>query len=113
MYRIFFIVLVFAGFVSFVVAGEDPNVKGAEKLELNGGFKGKVPFPHHQHQKISDCTKCHSIFPKEAGVIDKKKADGSLKKKQVMNKLCIKCHKAEKNAGKPYGPISCSKCHTK
>ena len=39
------------------------------------------------------------------------KTKKKLEKKHVMNKLCIKCHKAEKKAGKPYGPTTCSKCH--
>jgi hypothetical protein len=31
----------------------------------------------------------------------------------VMNKTCLKCHRNLKKAGKAYGPVSCSKCHTK
>jgi hypothetical protein len=41
------------------------------------------------------------------------KAQGKLKPKHVMNKMCIKCHRAEKKAGNPSGPLTCSKCHVK
>ncbi|MDJ0816241.1 MAG: cytochrome c3 family protein [Desulfobacterales bacterium] len=87
---------------------------GAEKLELFGGKRGKVPFPHHQHQKnLDDCQICHSVFPQKTGAIEKLKAEGSLKKKYVMNKLCTKCHREKKKAGQPSGPTSCAKCHIK
>ncbi len=88
--------------------------QGAEKLELFGGKRGKVPFPHHQHQKnLGDCQICHSVFPQETGAIEKLKAEGSLKKKYVMNKLCTKCHREKKRAGQPSGPTTCTKCHIK
>jgi hypothetical protein len=41
------------------------------------------------------------------------KAEGTLKKKYVMNKLCTKCHKEKKNAGQKSGPTTCTKCHIK
>jgi hypothetical protein len=53
------------------------------------------------------------MFPKELGVIDKMKAEKTLKKKQVMNKACIACHKAYKKSGKDHGPTSCKECHIK
>jgi len=56
---------------------------------------------------------CHSLFPQSPGTIDANKQKGDLKKKQVMNKLCIKCHKSEKKKGNAYGPVACSKCHIK
>ena len=56
--------------------------QGAENMELEGGKRGKVPFPHRQHQKnLEDCQICHSVFPQEAGAIQKLKAQGALKKK--------------------------------
>jgi len=88
--------------------------QGAENIVLEGSKRGKVHFPHRQHQKnLGDCQICHSIFPQEAGAIQKLKAQGTLKKKYVMNKLCTKCHKAKKKAGLPSGPTKCSKCHIK
>lgn len=88
--------------------------QGTENLELEGGKRGKVPFPHRQHQKnLGDCQICHSVFPQESGAIEQLKSQGSLKKKYVMNKLCTKCHKVNKRAGQPSGPTSCKKCHIK
>ncbi len=88
--------------------------QGAENIVLDGSKRGKVHFPHRQHQKnLEDCQICHSVFPQEPGAIKKLKAQGTLKKKYVMNKLCTKCHKAMKKAGQPSGPTKCSKCHIK
>lgn len=71
--------------------------KGAKVIALAGGKSGKVRFPHHRHQEVLvDCKICHSIFPQKAGIIEELKAQGKLKKKQVMNKLCTKCHKKRK-----------------
>jgi hypothetical protein len=105
-------VAMIAGFsVAVSLATEN---QGAENIELDGGTKGKVAFPHRQHQKnLGDCQICHSIFPQEPGVIRKLKAQGTLKKKHVMNKLCTKCHKEKKKAGQPSGPTTCTKCHMK
>ena len=41
------------------------------------------------------------------------KAQGKLKKKHVMNKLCTKCHKETQKTGEKSGPTTCSKCHIK
>lgn len=88
--------------------------KGAEEMMLNGGKQGQVFFPHLRHQtKLADCQACHDLFPQEKRSIDKLKAEGSLKRKQVMNTRCIKCHRAEKRAGNASGPTICSKCHQK
>ena len=88
--------------------------KGAEQIELPGGTRGKVHFPHHLHQdKLVDCQICHATFEQKAGIIEELKAQGKLKKKQVMNKLCTKCHKQKKKAGEKSGPTTCSKCHIK
>ena len=88
--------------------------RGAKNIELEGGKRGKVPFPHRQHQeKLSDCQICHSTFPQELGAIEDLKKKGTLKKKYVMNKHCTKCHKEKKKAGQQSGPTTCSKCHFK
>jgi len=88
--------------------------KGAETIILDGGSRGQVHFPHHRHQtRLEDCQICHEIFPQEKGSIERFKAEGKLAKKQVMNKLCIKCHKAEAAAGNPSGPRTCTQCHVR
>jgi hypothetical protein len=85
---------------------------GAKEMKLAGGSRGEVPFPHFNHQnKLGDCNVCHSLFPQSKGSIEKLKTEGKLKGKQVMNKHCIKCHKAEKRAGNAAGPTTCVKCH--
>ena len=81
-------------------------------MDLPGGTRGKVPFPHLLHQEnLGDCNVCHSIFPQVPGSIEGMKEKGKIEKKHVMKKLCIKCHKKERMAGKPYGPTTCAKCH--
>ena len=93
------------------LAGEN---KGAANMELYGGTRGIVPFNHHQHQAVlKDCNVCHTLFPQQKGAIEKLKADGALKKKQIMNKHCIKCHRSKKEAGESFGPITCKQCHIK
>jgi len=88
--------------------------QGAENIKLEGGKRGKVPFPHRQHQKnLGDCQICHAVFPQESGAIRKLKSEGALKKKYVMNKLCTKCHKKTKKAGQQSGPTKCKNCHIK
>lgn len=95
------------------VSAADEN-KGAEKITINGGSFGDiVDFPHHKHQVVlGDCNKCHDLFPKKANVIVEMKAEGKLKKKQVMNQ-CLDCHKAMKKANQKSGPVSCKQCHKK
>ena len=88
--------------------------KGAEQMSLDGGSRGNVPFPHRTHQNVLlDCNLCHALFPQQAGSIERLKADGKLSGKQVMNKQCIKCHKAEKRAGNKTGPTTCGACHVR
>lgn len=91
-----------------------PTDKGAEQIKLDGGKQGGVLFPHRRHQAtLGDCLICHSFFAQEKGSIQKAKDQGTLAKKQVMNKLCIHCHRAQKQAGKEAGPTTCNKCHIK
>jgi len=85
---------------------------GAENMQLDGGKRGKVPFPHRTHQEVlGDCNECHNLFPQEAGAIERLKKAGELKKKQVMNKNCVKCHKTMKKSSRKAGPVTCSTCH--
>ena len=113
------LVLILASMVALIAGSSianSPSIEnqGAEKIELDGGKRGKVPFPHRRHQKnLGDCQICHSIFPQEPGAIQELQAQGKLKKKYVMNKLCNKCHKEKIIAGQQSGPITCSKCHIK
>jgi hypothetical protein len=88
--------------------------KGAKELEMPGGVRGNVPFPHHLHQNaLGNCDVCHILFPQVRGSIETLKAEGKLKRKQVMNTLCTKCHRKRMKAGQKSGPISCSTCHQK
>lgn len=97
-------------FAAFSVAQEQN--KGSKDIDLSGGTKGNIPFPHFKHQEVlKDCNICHKDFPQTAGSIEKLKAEGKLEKKQIMNKHCVKCHKEKENAGEKTGPVSCSKCH--
>jgi len=108
--RVAFIVVLLGLLVSAAVAVSAEN--GAENMLLNGGRRGKISFPHRTHQDVlKDCNRCHDLFPQEPGVIDKLKKTGGLKKKQVMNTRCVKCHKAIKKSGGAAGPTTCSKCH--
>ena len=107
------ILIVFGILFSVAMAAEFQNT-GAPNITLEGGKKGSVNFPHAMHQdNIIDCNVCHDLFPQQAGVIQDLKNQGKLKKKQVMNKNCLKCHRAKKKAGEKTGPTSCSKCHLK
>jgi hypothetical protein len=88
--------------------------RGPENINIYGGQSGDITFPHRQHQeRIKDCNVCHSVFPQEPGSIKRMKENGTIKPKKVMNLQCIKCHKQEKKAGKPHGPVTCKTCHQK
>ncbi|MBW2366508.1 MAG: cytochrome c3 family protein [Deltaproteobacteria bacterium] len=97
-----------------VLHANDVANRGEKELSLWGGKRGNVPFPHHLHQNnLGDCNTCHDLFPQESGVIKALKKDEKLKPKQVMNKLCVKCHREQAKAGNPSGPRSCNACHIK
>lgn len=86
---------------------------GRPDLTLNGGKKGAVPFKHLLHQRVAgDCSICHKDFDKKPGALDKAKAAGKLKARQVMNKTCIGCHRTKKKAGEKSGPVGCNACHS-
>ena len=88
--------------------------RGSTSIEINGGPKGNITFPHHEHQDLlGDCKICHDIFPQKKGAIADSVAKGDLKKKQVMNKTCIQCHRDRKKAGQSFGPVNCNDCHKK
>lgn len=99
--------------VFFIVnaAHSDKSSMGKPLITLPAGTKGDVAFPHGKHQEVlKDCGLCHTMFPKEAGIVQTMKTEEKLRKKQVMN-MCIDCHRLKKKDGLPSGPISCSKCH--
>jgi len=103
---------IFSGIALISAVSAETQEIGASHITLNGGKRGKVGFPHHQHiDTLGDCNVCHDLYPLSPGAIDDLKAQGKLKKKQVMNKQCIKCHRAEKKTGNKAGPTTCSKCH--
>ncbi len=103
------VMVIFTGAVVFAM----PN-HGKEEINIDGGKKGNIDFPHLIHQDIlGDCNICHAVFPKKAGIIKELKAQKKLKKRQVMTKICLNCHKSMKKAGKETGPTNCSQCHVK
>ena len=108
-FTVLLVLVVFTGAEVFAM----PN-HGKEEINIDGGKKGNIDFPHRMHQDIlGDCNICHAVFPKKPGIIKELKAQKKLKKRQVMNKTCLKCHKSMKKAGKETGPTNCSQCHVK
>jgi len=93
----------FIAIIALSIAGEIPKI-----IQINGGFMGKIAFPHNLHEVIkNDCNKCHLIFSQKQGIIQELKNKKSLQKKYVMKELCISCHKQQKNSG----PTMCYGCH--
>lgn len=108
------IIIIFSAPVAFT-ADSDLSEKNLGKAELilPGGTPGDVPFPHRLHQEtLKDCNLCHDMFPREKGVIEKLKAEDKLRRKQVMNAKCTKCHRDNQLEGKNSGPVTCSGCHS-
>ncbi len=98
---------------SFITASASEENRGADKIVLKGGEKGDVSFPHKKHQDtLNDCGKCHTLFPKQPGIIKVMVKQGKLAKKKAMDQ-CRDCHRETKKAGKVTGPTSCKKCHNK
>lgn len=89
--------------------------KGSEIVIFEKGMMPQVTFDHHMHQRKLDdeCNACHDLFPMQAGIIKEMIADGKLKKQQVMNEKCVKCHKDLKKEGLAAGPTSCTACHVR
>ena len=103
-----------AGLLIFTSAGFASENMGRKEMTLFGGKSGAVDFNHHLHQAVvNDCQVCHKDFPQEKGSLEAAKKAGILKKKQVMNKTCVKCHRTKKKAGEKTGPVSCKACHKK
>ncbi|MFO7838584.1 MAG: cytochrome c3 family protein [Desulfosalsimonadaceae bacterium] len=88
--------------------------RGAEMIQLEAGRQPQVLFPHHLHQqKTNNCSVCHQSFPQKRGAINALQEKGELAKQEVMNEICLACHRAKMQAGEPGGPLSCSKCHAR
>jgi hypothetical protein len=88
--------------------------KGSEQIVLTGGASGDVAFPHRRHQQnLGACDTCHSLYPQEAGSIDRLKERNQLKPKTVMNQQCTSCHREKKRSGQSTGPTTCKGCHQK
>jgi hypothetical protein len=109
-----YVIILAAAILGTFVALAAAASQGPGTINIFGGKSGTVSFPHAQHQEqLKDCNICHSVFPQETDAIKKMKEKGAIKPKKVMNLQCIKCHKAEKRAGKPHGPVTCTTCHAK
>lgn len=101
-------------FLAPPAADPAPADGGAAEIVLDGGTSGAVAFPHRRHQEaLADCNICHSAFPQKAGAIVALKEQGALKKKQIMDTQCTRCHKEKKAAGEKAGPTTCTTCHAK
>ncbi len=108
-----FLFITAAGLI-LAAPGTASQNQGRAQMILDGGKTGTVAFKHHLHQDVvKDCQACHKDFKQEKGALDAAKAAGTLKKKQVMNKTCIACHRAKEKAGEAAGPVSCKACHKK
>lgn len=110
--RFLIIAAVWFGSVSGgLIASEN---KGAETIRLPGGPSGDITFRHRVHQgNVPDCGECHALFPQEPNGILESKKEGRIKNRQVMDGLCLKCHRQLKKEEKPTGPLSCRECHKK
>jgi cytochrome c-type protein NrfB len=92
------------------LTGQD---KGAATMMLQGGSLGVVAFNHHLHQTaLGDCNLCHNLFPQVSGSIEKMKAEGKLKKREVMGQ-CQDCHKQKAASESKTLPVKCGECHKK
>jgi hypothetical protein len=89
--------------------------KGPVTVIFEKGRMPAVTFPHHKHQQElnNDCNACHDLFPMKEGVIKEMITEEKLKKQQVMNSKCVKCHKDRVKEGLAAGPTKCSECHVK
>ncbi len=99
------------GLAVFVTAQD----KGSETVIFEKGRMAAVTFPHHMHQQEldNDCNACHDLFPMEKGIIKEMIIQEKLKKQQVMNSKCVKCHKDRIKQGLAAGPKKCTGCHVR
>ncbi|MBC2716079.1 MAG: cytochrome c3 family protein [Desulfobacteraceae bacterium] len=109
------IVVFFVFLAVFSYAHEDHDDFGDEIIILEKGRMPQVTFPHQMHQTVleNNCNACHDLFPKQHGIIKEMITQEKLKKQQVMNSNCLKCHKERKAAGQKAGPVKCTQCHVR
>ena len=87
--------------------------KGPASIVLKGKSAKDVPVLHHKHQgAVGDCNPCHKLFPQAPGSIEKLKAEGKLKNKELMEE-CRACHRQMAAKGEKTGPTDCKGCHPK
>lgn len=104
--------LIIATLAAVPALAEGPD-RGKPEINLDGGRKGEVAFPHALHQDtLPDCQICHKAYPQEPGAIQKLMEEKKLKTQQVM-RSCIACHKQRKREKLSFGPTSCGDCHQK
>jgi transcription initiation factor IIF auxiliary subunit len=89
--------------------------KGSETVIFEKGRMSAVTFDHHMHQDKLDneCNACHDLFPMKKGIIKEMITEEKLKKQQVMNSKCVKCHKDITKQGLKAGPTKCTECHVR
>jgi len=113
-WKISFLCLILTGLFLGLTLSFAGKTQGREDISLYGGKSGNILFPHHLHQKVvKDCQTCHVDFAQKEGALAAAKRSEALKKKQVMNNTCLKCHRALKKSGETSGPTNCKHCHTK
>jgi len=112
--NIIFIIILLSGIVMNTGVSAEQD-KGSEIVIFEKGRMPQVTFDHHMHQQKLDneCNACHDLFPMQAGIIKEMIAGEKLKKQQVMNEKCVKCHKDRKKEGLAAGPTSCTSCHVR
>ncbi len=109
---VFLVTLIFVIGLAVYVSAQG---KGSETVIFEKGRMPAVTFPHHMHQQElnNDCTACHDLFPMKDGIIKEMITQEKLKKQQVMNSKCVKCHKDRKKEGLAAGPTKCTACHVR
>jgi hypothetical protein len=108
-------VIVFCVIFSGAAWAVTDQSQGAAELQINGGRTGNILFKHRLHQEtLKTCAPCHDHFPQKSGSIEQMKTTGKLKKKEVMNHVCLKCHRDRKKKHLSAGPtVKCSECHVR
>ena len=86
---------------------------GSEIILIQGGGLGNVTLTHLNHQIVlGDCDLCHNLFPQLSGSIERKKKEGKLIDKHVMEQ-CRTCHVQRSENAEKAGPTDCKGCHKK
>lgn len=112
---VFFVMLVGVTGLAAGINALAEQDKGSETIVFEKGRMPQVTFSHHLHQERlnNDCSSCHDLFPMQSGIIKEMISQDKLKKQQVMNSKCVKCHKEKMAAGEAAGPTKCTECHVR